>query len=205
VTQDSAPTPKPSPSWVPWARIGVDYGALIAFGAAVVIRHGIDDVATIVLMVASVVAVAIGYALERRLAPLPLMSAIFSLVFGGLSLIFHDKSLLKMKLTFFEGGMAAAMLGGLALKRNPLKLLLGDAIKLPDDAWRTLTYRYAGFFAAAAIANEFVWRTQSDLTWVWFKGGVMAAAAVFSIAQTPFIMKYMAAEAEPVEPPDTGF
>jgi intracellular septation protein len=194
--------PKP-PAWL---RIAIDYGALLAFIAAVVLRHGIDEVATIVLMVGSVLAVAIGWLIERRLAPLPLMSAIFSLVFGGLTLIFHDKNILKMKLTFFEGAMALAMVGGLALGRNPLKALLGDTVKLPDAAWRTLTIRYAGFFAVAAIANEIVWRNTSDVTWAWFKGGVGVAAVLFSVTQTPFLMKHMQTDApDPVEPPDTGF
>lgn len=192
-----------SPAWV---RMVVDYGALIAFGLAVFVRHGIDNVATIVLMVASVVAVALGYALERRLAPLPFISALFSLAFGGLSLVLHDKQILKMKLTFFEGGLGAAMLIGLAMGRNPLKLLLGDAVRLPDAAWRALTLRYAAFFILAAVANEIVRNTVSDMAWVWFKGGVAVAAVIFSLAQVPFMMKHMQAEApEPVEPPDTGF
>ena len=203
------PNPQPkTPAAAPpsWVRMGVDYGALIAFGLAVFIRHGIDNVATIVLMVASVLAVAVGYALERRLAPLPLMSALFSLVFGGLSLFFHDKAILKMKLTFFEGGLGVAMLVGLALGRNPLKALLGDAVRLPDAAWKTLTLRYAAFFLLAAVANEIVWRTQSDVTWVGFKFGVAGAAMIFSLTQAPFLMKHMHVEtAEPVEPPDTGF
>jgi intracellular septation protein len=191
---------------VPWVRLAIDYGALIAFGVAAFLRHGIDDVATIVLMVASVIAVALGWILERRLAPLPVMAAVFSLVFGGLSLLVHDKRILKMKLTFFEGGMGAVMLVGLAMRKNPLKLLLGETFRLSDEAWRTLTLRYTGFFFTAAVANEIAWRNMSDMGWIWFKGAVFAAAVVFSIAQTPFLLKHHAAdEVKAPEPPDTGF
>jgi intracellular septation protein len=191
---------------VPWVRMGIDYGALLAFGVAAFIRHGIDDVATIVLMVASVVAVALGWILERRLAPLPVMAAVFSLVFGGLSLLVHDKRILKMKLTFFEGGMAAVMVVGLMMRKNPLKLLLGETFQMSDKAWRTLTLRYTGFFVAAAVANEIAWRNLGDLQWIWFKGAVLAAAVVFAIAQTPFMLKHHASEeAKAPEPPDTGF
>jgi intracellular septation protein len=205
MTAEPSPVPtKPKPS--PWIRYAIDYGALGAFILTVVVRHGIDDVATIVLMATSVLAVIAGYVLERRLAPLPLVSAVFSVFFGGLTLIFHDKSFVKMKLTFMEGGLAAAMVAGLATGRNPLKALLGDSFRLSDQAWRVLTMRYAGFFALAAVANEFVWRNTSDTTWAWFKGGVGIAAVVFSITQTPFLMKHMQTDApEPVEPPDTGF
>lgn len=192
-------------SAAPWVRLAIDYGALAAFGVAAFIRHGIDDVATIVLMVASVVAVAIGWVLERRFVPLPTMAAVFSLIFGGLSLLFHDKSILKMKLTFFEGGMAAMLLVGLFIGRTPLKLLLGEAFQMTEAAWRILTWRYVGFFVAAAVANEIVWRTQGDLTWIWFKGGVFAAAVIFSIAQTPFLLKHNALGGGQLpDPPEPG-
>jgi intracellular septation protein len=205
VTLDPQPKP-PGPTAPSWTHIAVDYGALVVFGVAVFIRHGIDSVATIVLMAASVIAVAAGYILERRVAPLPLISAVFSVGFGGLSLVLHDKQILKMKLTFLEGGLGAALLIGLAMRRNLLKMLLGEAVRLPDPAWRTLTLRYAAFFLLAALANEIVRNTMSDMAWVWFKGGVVVAAVVFSLAQTPFLMKHMQTEApEPVEPPDTGF
>ena len=196
-----------------WVRIAVDYGALIAFIAALAIARTREsgqlafEHATIVLMVASVTAVILGLVLERRLAPLPLMSAVFSIVFGGLTLIFHDKSFVKMKLTFFEGTLAAAMLIGTAMGKNPLKALLGDSIALPEPAWRTLTIRYSLFFAAAAVANEIVWRNVNDVTWAWFKGGVALAAVVFAVSQTPFMMKHAQdpATVGPAEPPDPGF
>lgn len=200
------PSPKVPAKPSPWLRMAIDYGALGAFALTAVARHGIDDVAIIVLMVASVAAVALGYGLERRVAPLPLVSAVFSVVFGGLSLIFHDKSFVKMKLTFVEGGLAMALVAGLFLGRNPLKALLGESVRLPDAAWRTLTFRYAAFFACAAIANEFVWRNTSDGTWLTFKIGVGVAAVIFSITQTPFLMKHMLTDdAATAEPPDTGF
>jgi intracellular septation protein len=201
----AAPEEKPAPRSTT-VRMIVDYGALAAFIIAVLIRHGIDNVATIVLMVASVLAVAVGWVAERRLAPLPLISAIFSLVFGGLSLVFHEKQILKMKLTFFEGGLGIAMIVGMAMGKNPLKALLGDSVRLPDPAWRNLTWRYAGFFLAAAVANEIVRNTLSDVAWAWFKGGVAVAAVLFSFAQAPFLMKHMQAEGQgPAEPPDPGF
>jgi intracellular septation protein len=164
--------PKKAAGTAQWIRMGVDYGALLAFIVAVIVRHGIDNVATITLMVASVLAVVVGYLIERRLAPLPLISAIFSLVFGGLSLLLKDKEILKMKLTFVEGGLGVGLLIGLAMKKNPLKALMGEAMQLPDPAWRTLTLRYAAFFLLTALANEIVRRVVSDLTWAWFKGGL---------------------------------
>jgi intracellular septation protein len=85
--------------------------------------------------------------------------------------------------------------------------MLGDAFHLEDGAWRVLTIRYALFFAACAAANEAVWRTQSDARWGIFRLVVLGAAVLFSLAQTPFLLKHgaFADEVKATEPPDPGF
>lgn len=194
-----------------WLRLAVDYGALIAFAGAFLyarLHHNPEALifATPVLMVGSVIAVGAGYLIEKRFAPLPTLYGAFALVFGSLTLIFHDKSFVKMKPTFAYGAFAAALAAGLVLKRNPLKALMGEQIRMPDAAWRTLTVRYLVFFVLSAIANEAVWRTQSDARWIIYKLIFIGVILVFSVAQTPFLMKHMESPA-PVtpEPPDPGF
>lgn len=190
-----------------WVRIGVDYGAPIAFAVSFY-GFGRDIIlATGVLVAASVLALTVGLVVERRLAPLPLIACIFAVVFGGLTLVFKDPAFVKMKITFQNAAFAAALLGGLALGKNPLKALLGEGIRMADRPWRMLTLRYGLYFTTVAVANEIVWRTQSDAVWVNFRTALLPLALVFSLAQTPFMMKHMKqAEGEPVapEPPDPG-
>ena len=189
-----------------WVRSAVDYGGLLAFLGTLLITRDFQK-ATWVLMGASVAALTLGLAVERRLAPLPLLTGSAALVFGTLTLVFHDKSFVKMKLTFVDGFLTILLFGGYLLKRNPLKALMGSNLTLPDEAWRTLSVRYAFFFLASAIANEFVWRTQTDARWAIFRLVDFGAALVFSFAQTPYLMKHMAAQSDatPVlEPPDAG-
>jgi len=187
-------------------RIAVDYGVPLAFLATLLVTRDFQK-ATWVLVVASALALAVGWLVERRLAPMPLFAGASALVFGGLGLVLHDKSLIKIKFTFVEGVLGILMFGGLALGRNPLKSLMGDALHLPDQAWRTLTIRYGLFFLVCAAANEFVWRTQSDEVWGGFKLACLGAAIVFSLAQAPFLMKNALDKAGPEtpEPPDPGF
>jgi len=190
-----------------WIRSGVDYGSLLAFVGTLLITHDFMK-ATVVLVVTSILALAVGLGVERRLAPLPLLTGVAALIFGTLTLVFHDKSFVKMKLTFVDGFLTLVLFGGVILKRNPLKSLLGSSLHLADEAWRALSIRYALFFLACAIANEFVWRTQSDANWGIFRLAVFGAALVFSIAQTPYLMKHMIApsdETAALEPPDAGF
>lgn len=195
-------------------RQAVDFGALLAFMAAYAVNRfvrGLDGSeaiiqATWVLVGASAIALIVGYVVEKRLAPLPLLTGGFALVFGVLTLVFHNEDLLKIKLTIQNGLLAVVLLGSLPLNRYPFKYLLGDAIKITDIGWRGLTLRYGLYFAAVAIVNEIVWRTQSDDTWVAFRGGLWIASAAFGIWQVFYIMKHMIKDDEPAEPvsPDTG-
>jgi intracellular septation protein len=190
-----------------WARVAVDYGAPIAFA---ITFYGFGRnlfLATGVLVVASMLALLVGFIVERRLAPMPLIAGGFALVFGGLTLVFHDASFVKMKISFQNAAFAAALLGGLALGKNPLKALLGASLKMADAAWRQLTLRYGLYFVAVAIANEVIWRTQSDAFWVNFRTALLPLAIVFSLSQTPFMMKNLQKPDEgdtAPEPPDPG-
>ncbi len=195
-------------------RQAVDFGALVAFMVAYAVNRFVRDLdgndalvqATWVLVGASLIALVVGWIAEKRLAPLPLLTGGFALVFGTLTLLFNDPVLLKLKLTIQNGLLAVVLLGSLPLRRYPFKYLLGEAIRITDEGWRGLTLRYGLYFAAVAIVNEIVWRTQSDDTWVAFRGGLWVASAAFGVWQVFFIMKHLIKDEAPAEPvsPDTG-
>lgn len=189
-----------------WVRTVVDYGAALAFGAAYFITKDFQK-ATWVLVAASAAALAIGFAVERRLALLPLFFGGMALIFGTLGLIFHSDVFVKIKVTVINLALAAFLFGGVMAKRQPLKLIMGEALHLPDAAWRTLTLRYGGYFGVVALLNEIVRNTQDTDTWVKFRIGLLPLALVFVATQVPFMMKHMAKGDEPtaVEPPDAGF
>jgi len=187
-------------SWVTWF---VDYFALAAFLAGYFVSGRNLQQATWALVAGSALALVVGYAVERRLAPFPAIAGGAALVFGGLTLFFHDARFLKIKPTVMNLAFAAAMFGGLLLRKQPLKLLLGEALEMPDEAWRNLTLRYGIFFAVLALLNEAVWRTQSEATWVLFRfPGLMVLTLIFSVSQAPFLMKHMKGSEFPPPPPE---
>jgi intracellular septation protein len=184
-----------------WIRYFVDYFALVVFLVAFFATGRNLAQATWWLVAGSAAALVVGAAVERRIAPFPAIAGGAALVFGGLSLAFHDPRLLKIKPTVMNLAFAAVLLGGLVLRKQPLKLLLGDAFDMSGEAWRKLTIRYAGFFVALAIANEAVWRTQSDSTWVVFRfPGLLILTVLFSVSQAPFLMKHLRNEGLPPPP-----
>ena len=204
-------------------RMVVDYGGIAAFGLAYFLRlrfvaaanplgwmlamggHGLRDLtaATWWLMGGSAVSLLVGLIAEKRLAPMPLIAGLFALVFGGLTLAFHDPRFIKIKPTVVNVIFGMALLIGMAMGRNPLKWLLGEALSLPEEAWRKLILRYAGYFLVMAALNETVWRTQSDAVWVNFHvWGQWICVIAFSISQIPFMMKYMKTSEPPPPPTD---
>jgi intracellular septation protein len=177
-------------------RSGVDYAGPLAFLLGYLITRNLLT-ATWALVGASGLALIVGYVVERRIAPMPLFAGLTALIFGTLTLVFHDTRFVKIKPTVINAVLAGVMLGGVWLKKNPLKALLGDALKLPDPAWRTLTLRYGVFFLFTAILNEAVWRTQPDGVWIWFRmPGLQILALVFSLSQVPLMLKHA--------PPESG-
>jgi intracellular septation protein len=189
-----------------WVRTVVDYGAAIAFGVTYFATKDLQK-ATWVLVAASGAALAIGFAVERRLALMPLFFGGMALIFGTLGLIFHSDVFVKIKVTVINLALAGFLFGGVLTNRQPLKVIMGEALHMPDAAWRTLSIRYGFYFAAVAVLNEIVRNTQGTDTWVKFRLGLLPLALVFVASQIPFIMKHMAKgdEAAATEPPDAGF
>jgi intracellular septation protein len=186
-----------NPKMARWVRLFVDYAGLVAFLVTVAIT-GSAIAASWAVVAGSLAALAVGFALEKRLAPIPLVTAIFGVLFGGATLVFHDERIIKMKLTILDAGIGAFLLSGAIRGKNPLKALMGDAFHLPDPVVRTLTLRYALFFFALAAANEVVWRTQSTRIWGFFKfPGVPVLIFLFAMSQAPLMMKHMPDDEDP--------
>lgn len=172
-------------------RSGVDYAGPLAFLVGYLVTRDMLS-ATWALVAASAIALAIGYGVERRIAPMPLFAGLAALIFGGLTLYFNDPRFVKIKPTAINTVLGLTMLGGLMLGRNPLKALMGEALKLPDKAWRTLTLRYGLFFLCVAALNEAVWRTQPETVWIWFRmPGLQILSLVFTATQLPLMMKHI--------------
>ncbi|WP_262423245.1 inner membrane-spanning protein YciB [Brevundimonas denitrificans] len=143
----------------------MDFGALVAFIGAYFITRDLIK-ATWVLVIASAIALAVGYVVERRFAPLPLITGLFALVFGVLTIFFDDDLFIKLKLTIQNVILGGILLGSLPLKKYPFKYLLGDAIKVTDHGWRILTFRYGAYFLVVAAANE-VFRSEAAVLAIW--------------------------------------
>jgi intracellular septation protein len=182
---------KPTAKWV---KPLCDFGPLLAFFAAYLLL-GLFQ-ATAVLIGTTVLALLLSYLIERRIPIMPLVTAVIVGIFGGLTLWLQDETFLKMKPAIVQAIFSLVLLGGLAVNKPLLKPLLGTAWQMDDVGWRKLTLRFALFFAAMAVLNEAVWRTQSTSFWVTFKVfGIMGLTLVFALSQAQ-LMQLHAVEGE---------
>jgi intracellular septation protein len=173
----------------PYLKIVLDVGPLALFFAANA-KLGIFA-ATAAFMVAVIISLAVAYAMTRRIETMPLVTAIVVLIFGGLTLVLHNETFIKLKPTIIYLLFGGTLLGGLAFGKSFLGIVFDPVFDLTDEGWRKLTWRWALFFFALAILNEIVWRNFSTDFWVSFKlFGVVPLTLLFGAAQYPLISKY---------------
>jgi intracellular septation protein len=151
-------------------------------------------------MGAMVVALLLSWLLLRKVAIMPLVTAIVVVVFGSLTLILHDDTFIKMKPTVVNALFAITLLGGLAFGQSLLRYVFGDVYKLKPEGWTVLTLRWGLFFLFLAVLNEVVWRgadalmadkTAATNLWVAFKvWGTTPITVIFTLFQLPILTKY---------------
>ena len=178
----------------PLFKLATELGPLLIFFAANA-KFNLF-VATGAFMVAIVAAVIASYVVVRHVPLMALVTAVIVLVFGGLTLVLHDETFIKIKPTIIYALFAGTLVAGLMLGRSFIAVLFDQVFNLTPQGWRLLTIRWAVFFAAMAVLNEVIWRTQSTDFWVAFKAfGVVPLTMIFAMAQMPLVKRYHIEEA----------
>jgi intracellular septation protein len=209
MTNTPAAAPQPRKALNPWVKFTLELGPLVLFFAAnskpALFRWLVNGflpeslppdkvgmlTATAVLMVAAIATVSVSWILTRRLAVIPVVTAVFVLVFGTLTLLLQDKTFIQAKLTIIYCLFGAALLGAMAFGKLLLPIALDMAIHIDEAGWRKLTIRWGLFFFALAALNEGLRHYLTWDQWVTFKSfGVLPLTLVFAMAQTPLILRH---------------
>jgi len=143
-------------------------------------------------IVATLVALAVVWFIERKIPMVPLLGGIFITLFGGLTIYFDNPVFIYIKPTIINILFGLALLFGKYFTAEPLlKKMLGNSMKLNDEGWKILNNRWVYFFFGLALLNETVWRTQSEEFWVNFKvWGILPLTLIFTAFQISIINKY---------------
>ena len=176
----------------PVIKFITDFGPLLVFFTIYLKNDNDLKLAIPPFIIATLIALAIVYFLERKISIVPLTSGILITLFGGLTLYFDNKIFFYMKPTVLNLLFASVLFFGQYItKKSLLKIFFKNSLNLRDEGWNKLNYRWIYFFIFIAILNEMVWRTQSEVFWVNFKvWGLLPITFLFTASQIPLINKY---------------
>lgn len=172
----------------------LDFLPLIAFFAF----YKLYDiyVASGALIVATALALVFTWFKYRKIEKMTLITFLMVLVFGTLTLVFHNDLFIKWKVTIIYCLFALALLiSQLVLKKPLVQRMLGKELTLPDKVWNTLNLAWAVFFLVCGLANIYVafWLPQS--VWVNFKVfGLTALTLVYTLLSGVYIYRHMPEE-----------
>lgn len=138
--------------------------------------------ATKIFVPAILVALFIGWFQTKKIAKMPLITAILVVTFGGLTIWLNNPIFIKMKPTLIYLIFSAILGYGLLKKKSYLKMLMGSAIPMNEEGWLILSKRFVGFFVLLAFTNEIIWRFFSQDFWVNFKTFGLPILLIFFMA-----------------------
>jgi len=123
-------------------------------------------VATLVFVPILLVSMAVLWKLSGKLSRMQVFTAFMVIFFGGLTAYFNDERFFKMKTSIVYGVFAAILGIGLLRGQSYLRYIMEDFLPMEKEGWMILTRRLVAMFGAMALANEYIWRTQTTELWV---------------------------------------
>ena len=186
-------TPNKKRDVSPLLKLALEVGPLAVF----FITNGKFGIfyATALFMGATLISLVTSRIFLKRIPVLALVTGVFVMIFGFLTIYLHDDTFIKIKPTVVNTLFAFILAAGLYFRRPVLKLALGEILQMREEGWRLLTLRWIGFFLFLAVLNEVVWRNFSTDTWVSFKSfGLMPLTFFFMMFQITLIMRHQISE-----------
>ena len=150
-------------------------------------------VATGVAIAASLLQVGWLKARRKHVHPMLWTSLAIIVVFGGATLLLQDETFIKWKPTVLYWLFGVVLAGAaLVFRRNLIRMMLAEQVKLPEPVWGRLNWAWVGFFVFMGGASLYVAYNFSTDLWVDFKlFGGMGLMLLFIVVQSLFLAKYM--------------
>lgn len=147
--------------------------------------------ATFALMLATIFAIVLSLILKIQITPVTLYSGILIIVFGLLTVCFHNATFIKIKVTIINL-LFAATLAAAAIRRKPVtKTIFAKSMTFTMSQWIKLDVIFACVFATVAIINESVWRNLSTEAWVFFKVFCVLPIMLVCFISAILVMSYV--------------
>ena len=119
-----------------------------------------------------------------------LLSAALLTIFGGFSILFHNKTLVMIKPTVLYWILAISLLTSQLLGKNLIELSLKKELSLSQKSWSILNIMWFFFFIVLGVINLMVAFYFDESVWVKFKVfGTMLFMLLFMIITVIYVFK----------------
>ncbi|MES2128159.1 MAG: septation protein A [Pseudomonadota bacterium] len=165
------------------------------------------DQAPIILSTVVVIAASLGQIIYtklrgRKVDGMLWISFIVITSFGSATIYLHDDAFIKWKPTILYWIFALAMgIGELVFKKNMMRQVMEEQIKLPENIWRVVSLSWVAFFIGLGLLNlfvAFVVFKGNTSAWVSFKlFGINGILFGFFILQGLYLSRHVIEEERP--------
>jgi intracellular septation protein len=139
------------------ARYATEHLGFFVSGGVVGVDEAPVLLATVVVMIATLVQIAILLLMRRKVDAMLWVTFGLIVVLGGATVWLHDPTFIKWKPSVLDWAMAAALWLSQALfGRNLLQVLVGGQLELPRPVWQRLNIAWIAFFVAMGVVNLWV-------------------------------------------------
>jgi intracellular septation protein len=172
----------------------LDFLPVVAF----VVAYWLTDfkTATLVIMVAVALQVALTWLIRKSVNRMLLISAGLVIGLGGISLVLQNDLVFKWKPTVLNWAFALAFLasGYVGSRKTVIQRILesvaNNEIQLAASDWRVLNHMWVAYFVLAGSANLFVAYRYSEAVWVNFKlFGLLGMTVAFLLVQAVWLSR----------------
>ncbi|WP_077755604.1 septation protein A [Shewanella psychrophila] len=152
-------------------------------------------VASGALIAATALQLIVTYALYKKIEKMHLVTFVMVTFFGTLTLVFHDDTFIKWKVTVVYALFAIALAVSQFINKPILKSMLGKELVVEDRIWAHVTWYWVTFFIACGLINIYVAFSLSQETWVNFKVfGLTALTLLNTVVTVVYLFKHMPEE-----------
>ena len=141
---------------------------LIAFFAVYYFTKNIFT-ATLVCIIASWIQLGLYQIIYKKIGKNTWISTILITVFGGLTVVLHNKTFVMLKPSVLFWIIGMSLLISQAMGKNGIRLMLQKEINLPNKIWNTLNLAWGLFFILMGFINLYVAFNFSEYVWVKYK------------------------------------
>ena len=153
--------------------------------------------ATLVIIIATILQNIFHWLFFRRLEKMHLISLVILLIFGTLTLMLKNPDYIAWKVTIFNWIFASVILGSFFIGEKPLiERMMSHAINVPKQVWKKVNLSWGIFFIIVGGLNLIVYeiyaKQMDDIdAWVNFKMfGILGLTLVFMIGQGIYISRH---------------